>query len=137
MNDLDVSVSDPSVVTIDTNPQEKYIKLYVPYNVTDDFSGVKLKLDNRITGQHEEINLNFSAERESSEPTILGIRRSTLIDIMTFLLLVGCIVIIYNYITNTEVRIYFNFQKQLQPQYSNIKPPMGSNVRSHLNISKA
>jgi hypothetical protein len=103
MNDVDISLSDYSVVNIEPNPEQKSIKLYVPYNITDDFTGVKLKLDNRITGQHEEINLTYSSERELTEPTILGIRRSTLIDIMTFLLLVGCIVIIYNYITSTEV----------------------------------
>jgi hypothetical protein len=106
MNDLEISLSDYSVVQVETNPQEKYIKLYVPYNITDDFTNVKLRLDNRITGQHEEIMLKYSAEREQLEPTILGIKRSTLIDIMTFLLLVGCILIIYNYITSSEVNLF-------------------------------
>jgi hypothetical protein len=106
MNDLDVSLEDPSVVQLDTNPQDKYIKLYVPYNVTDDFANVKLRLNNRITGQQEEIKLNFSSEREMVEPTILGIKRGTIIDLMTFLILLGCILVIYNYITTSEVNIY-------------------------------
>ena len=61
LNDLDIKVSNDRLVKIDKIDKEKNsIKIKVPYAVDEDFKGVILYLANVLTGQKEEININYS-----------------------------------------------------------------------------
>ena len=61
MNDLDIKLSNDRLVKIEKIDREKNsIKIKVPYSVDEDFKGVILYLANVLTGQKEEININYS-----------------------------------------------------------------------------
>jgi hypothetical protein len=112
LQDVIVSVEDPSLLTFEVNSEEDegYVKLYVPYNITQNFNDVKLTLKNRNTGQKEEILLNYYHTEEGQiERVFFGlIRRDTLIDFMTLVILVVTIWILYNYLKGDTERVRKN-----------------------------
>ena len=62
MNDLDIKISNEKLVKIEEiNKEKKYIKIKIPYTVDDDFKGVILHLANVLTGQKEEITINYNS----------------------------------------------------------------------------
>ena len=61
LNDLDIKLSNDRLVKIEKVDKEKNcIKIKVPYSVDEDFKGVSLYLANVLTGQKEEININYN-----------------------------------------------------------------------------
>ena len=61
LNDLDIKISNEKLVKIEEiNKEKKYIKIKIPYSVDDDFRGVILYLANVLTGQKEEIIINYN-----------------------------------------------------------------------------
>ena len=61
LNDLDIKLSNDRLVKIEKIDRDKNsIKIKVPYSVDEDFKGVILYLANVLTGQKEEININYS-----------------------------------------------------------------------------
>ena len=61
LNDLDIKLSNDHLVKIEKIDKEKnMIKIKVPYSVDEEFKGVILYLANVLTGQKEEININYS-----------------------------------------------------------------------------
>ena len=62
LNDLDIKISNEKLVKIEEiNKEKKYIKIKIPYTVDDDFKGVILHLANVLTGQKEEITINYNS----------------------------------------------------------------------------
>ena len=60
LNDLDIKLSNDRLVKIEKIDREKNsIKIKVPYAVDEDFKGVILYLANVLSGQKEEININY------------------------------------------------------------------------------
>ena len=60
LNDLDIKLNNDRLVKIEKIDKEKNsIKIKVPYSVDEDFKGVILYLANVLTGQKEEININY------------------------------------------------------------------------------
>lgn len=109
LNDLEVGLEDSSLATVESNHDENnnHIKVYVPHNVTSDFNDVKLTLKNKLTGQQQEIFLNYIAEKaEEPRKVFFGlIKRDTLVDLVTLLILVVIIVILANYLYSS---VYFH-----------------------------
>ena len=61
MNDLDIKLSNEHLVKIEKIDKDKnMIKIKVPYSVDEEFKGVILYLANVLTGQKEEISINYS-----------------------------------------------------------------------------
>ena len=110
MNDLEVYCEDPSLVVLEQYSEDGqgHVKIYVPYSVTTSFNDVKLYLKNKQTDQKEEILLNYSLGKEEPQRIFFGlIRRDSLIDFITLIVLIIIIVILYNYLTSSDqVKIY-------------------------------
>ena len=61
LNDLDIKISNEKLVKIEEiNKNKKYIKIKIPYTIDDEFRGVVLYLANVLTGQKEEIIINYN-----------------------------------------------------------------------------
>ena len=61
LNDLDIKLSNEHLVKIEKIDKDKnMIKIKVPYSVDEEFKGVILYLANVLTGQKEEISINYS-----------------------------------------------------------------------------
>jgi hypothetical protein len=91
---------------VNSKAEDNFVKLYLPHSVSNSFKNVKLILLNRFTNQKEEIVLNYihSLENESERIFFGLMKRDTLIDYITFIVLLVTIVILYNYINkNSEV----------------------------------
>lgn len=141
LQDLTVFVEDPSLLTYEVNTEEDeeegYVKLYVPYNVTQNFNDVKFILKNRNTGQKEEIFLNYYHTEDGQPDRVLYglIKRDTLIDFMTLVILVVTIWILYNYLKGDTERQNVRIAGQ-NANYSAQRPPQGSGVTAALNFNR-
>ena len=105
LNDLVIETNDPSVLKLELNreDEEGFVKLYVPHNVTESFHDVRLIIKNKQTEQKEEISLNYIVAKEEPSRIFYGlIRRDTLIDFITLIVLIIIIVILYNYLTSSD-----------------------------------
>ena len=90
LNDLDIKISNEKLVKIEEiNKEKKYIKVKIPYSVDDDFKGVILYLANVLTGQKEEITINYnnSGTGIGAGSSINGISDFLFIIVLTCLLL--------------------------------------------------
>ena len=71
LNDLDIKISNEKLVKLeDINREKKYIKIKIPYSVDDDFKGVILYLANVLTGQKEEIIINYNNSGTGMGPSL-------------------------------------------------------------------
>ena len=67
LNDLDIKISNDKLVKIEEiNKEKRYIKIKIPYSVDNDFNGVILYLANILTGQKEEITINYNSSGTTS-----------------------------------------------------------------------
>ena len=90
LNDLDIKISNENLVKIEEiNKERKYIKIKIPYSVDEDFKGVILYLANVLTGQKEEITINYnnSGINIGAGSSINGLSDFLFIIVLTCLLL--------------------------------------------------
>ena len=94
LNDLDIRLSNERLVKIEEiNKEKKYIKVKIPYSVDDDFKGVILYLANVLTGQKEEIIINYSNSGSAIGP------RSSMNSITDYLFVIvlTCLLLLIGY----------------------------------------
>ena len=94
LNDLDIKISNEKLVKIEEiNKDKKYIKIKIPYSVDDDFKGVVLYLANVLTGQKEEIVINYN-----NNGTTIGVGSSinTITDFF-FVIILTCLLLFISY----------------------------------------
>ena len=94
LNDLDIRLSNERLVKIEEiNKEKKYIKIKIPYSVDDDFKGVILYLANVLTGQKEEIIINYS-----NSGSAMGSRSSmnSITDYL-FVIVLTCLLLLIGY----------------------------------------
>ncbi|MCQ2816687.1 MAG: hypothetical protein MJ252_05400 [archaeon] len=65
LNDLKISVSDESLIQIDKNYEDNSIKVTIPYKVVEPFSNEKIVITNILSGQREDILINFGRPKNS------------------------------------------------------------------------
>ena len=92
LNDLDIKLSNDRLVKIEKIDKEKNcIKLKVPYTVDEEFKGVTLYLANVLTGQKEEININYSNTKKGESNS-----GKTLSD-LAFIIVLMCLLALITY----------------------------------------
>ena len=91
LNDLDIKLSNSHLVKIEKIDKEKnLIKIKVPYTVDEEFKGVILYLANVLTGQKEEISINYSNTGASGASSRNSLSEYLFFLVLTlFLILVG------------------------------------------------
>jgi len=133
LNDLEISTDEPKHIKFFKENDNK-VRISVPQEISDSFREIRLSFYNKLSSQIENININFdSKETETQKTTILGINKSTLIDLLSLLLLIAIVVIIF------KAFLDYNPQEQMfqqHPGYSMDRSasgnyPRGSSVRSH------
>ena len=94
LNDLDIKISNEKLVKIEEiNRDKKYIKIKIPFSVDDDFKGVILYLANVLTGQKEEIIINYN---NSGTGIGVGSSVNTLTDFF-FVIVLTCLLLFIGY----------------------------------------
>ena len=92
LNDLDIKISNERLVKIEEiNKDKKYIKIKIPYSVDDDFKGVILYLANVLTGQKEEITINYN-----NNGTSIGTGSNSITDFL-FVIVLTCLLLLIGY----------------------------------------
>lgn len=109
---MEVDIEDPSLFSVEINrePNNSFVKLYVPHNISRDFKDVKLRMRNQLTGQLEEILLSYTDKKEEEVQRVFWglMKRDTLVDLVTLVILLVTIAVLYNYISS-DVNYYFYF----------------------------
>jgi hypothetical protein len=111
LNDLDIKISNEKLVKIEEiNKDKKYIKIKIPYSVDDDFKGVILYLANVLTGQKEEITINYNNSGTSIGPgsSINGLSDFLFIIVLTSLLLLLAYFLLFSGRKNPNQIMYPN-----------------------------
>ena len=92
LNDLDIKLSNDRLVKIEKIDRDKNsIKIKVPYSVDEDFKGVILYLANVLTGQKEEININYS------NTGIGGTNSGNNLSDFLFVIILTCLLLLIGY----------------------------------------
>ena len=98
LNDLDIKLSDSHLVKIEKIDKEKnLIKIKVPYTVDEEFKGVTLYLANVLTGQKEEISINYSNSGTSGSSS-----RNSLSEYLFFLVLTLLLILVGYFLLFSE-----------------------------------
>ena len=121
LNDLDIKISDEKLLKIDEiNKEKKYIKIKIPYSVDDDFKGVKLYLANVLTGQKEEITINYNNNLTSvgAGSSVNSITDFFFVLILTCLLLFIAYFLIFSGRKNPNLMSNLNFNTNNQNFYN-------------------
>ena len=94
LNDLDIKISNEKLVKIEEiNKNKRYIKIKIPYTVDDEFKGVVLYLANVLTGQKEEIIINYI----NNGSTIGAAGSANTITDYIFVLILTCLLLFIAY----------------------------------------
>ena len=118
-NDLDIKLSNDRLVKIEEiNKEKKYIKVKVPYNVDEDFKGVTLYLANVLTGQKEEIKINYS----NTSSNVAGSSSEKISDYF-FIIFFALLLIIVTYILLFSDRKK-PFSSSMNNNYYSRNPPV-------------
>jgi hypothetical protein len=94
LNDLDIKISNEKLVKIEEiNKNKRYIKIKIPYTIDDEFRGVVLYLANVLTGQKEEIIINYI----NNGSTIGAAGSANTITDYIFVLILTCLLLFIAY----------------------------------------
>ena len=142
LNDLDIKISNDKLVKIEEiNKEKKYIKIRIPYSVDNDFKGVILYLANVLTGQKEEITINFndSGSSSGSRGTIQNVADFFFVFILTcFLLFVVHFLIFSDRKNPNFIMPNMNFNRQTnfpETGYPTTNPNNFNNQNNNYNFS--
>lgn len=106
-NDIDIEIQDRNKLLVHSfkEGEKNYLRFFVPNTVRENFENNFVRLTNRLTGQHSEINVSFM-ESEASKGFFFFLSRESLIDFVTAIVIISVIYIIVYYNFSSEVNFY-------------------------------
>ena len=132
LNDLEILSDEPKYVKFLKEADNK-VRVSVPQDISDSFKDIRLTFYNKLSSQAENIYINFdSKEVETQKTTILGLNRSTLVDLLSLLVLIAVIVLLFKAFLDYRPQETMFHQ---QPGYSMDRSasghhPRGSSIKS-------
>lgn len=95
LNDLEIITDEPKYIKFIKEGENK-VKVSVPQEISERFKDIRLTFYNKLSSQTEDIFINFDPkDDETRNPTVLGLNRSTLVDLLSLLVLIAVIVVLF------------------------------------------
>ena len=134
LNDLDIKISNEKLVRIEEiNKEKNYIKIKIPYTVDDDFKGVVLYLANILTGQKEEIIINYNNSGGSIGAEMSG---NSLTDYIFVIALTSCLFLVaYFLIFSDRKTPYLTMNNNYNPNMNMNNPNMSMNYNANMSYN--
>ena len=95
LNDIEINTDEPKYIKFVKDGENK-IKVNIPYDISDGFKNIPLSFYNKLSSQREDIFVSYDhMEDDRTKTTVLGIYRSTIVDLLSLLVLIAVIVVLF------------------------------------------